>query len=446
MKRKLRALYLIWLLDPRFVALREAVAEMVRLVTFRKRVVTVFLQLDDPYSYLLSHYLASLIDRYRKKVHFRVYLCQALSGEYVPQPGMLAEYAHTDAERLASALGVPFLDKGDTPVVEFRRPLLDYLAMEQEEDDFADTMIRALAYYWRGDTEGISKLLGKPGGGSDETNVLIGKNQLTLRKLGHYNCATMHYAGEWYWGVDRLLHLVRRLDAQKLNRRQELDEDIASMIAARKVTLPATPPATAKALPPLELYYSFRSPYSYIALRSTFAIAKAYGLKLDVKPVLPMVARGMDMPRSKLLYIVKDANREARRKKVPFGRIADPVGEGAERCLAAFYYAKTQNRQFDFMLESGKAIFSEGVDVATDEGMKVVAERAGLFWPELQEGMQDEQWRHEVKQNRESLAEAGMWAVPTLKIGEHVFWGQDRDWLLAHTVEDLCQGTEGIMV
>ena len=159
MKRKLRALYLFWLLDPRFGALREAITEMVRLATFWKRVVSVFLQLDDPYSYLLSHYLESLIDRYRPKVRFEVYLCQALSGEYMPQPGMRAEYAHIDAARLAAAFGIPFLDKGDTPVVEFRRPLLDYLAMEQEEDDFPETMIRALAWLLQEE-----QLLAKPAG------------------------------------------------------------------------------------------------------------------------------------------------------------------------------------------------------------------------------------------------------------------------------------------
>jgi len=152
------------------------------------------------------------------------------------------------------------------------------------------------------------------------------------------------------------------------------------------------------------------------------------------------------MPRAKLLYIVKDADREARRRKIPFGKIADPAGAGAERCIAAFYYAKTQHRQFDFLLEAGKAIFADGIDVATDEGMQVVAERAGLFWPDLEEGMKDEHWRHEAKKNREQLSEAGLWGVPTLKIGEHVFWGQDRDWLLAHTIEDLCQGAEGFMV
>ena len=84
----------------------------------------------------------------------------------------------------------------------------------------------------------------------------------------------------------------------------------------------------------------------------------------------------------------------------------DPVGDGAERCIAAFYYAKTQNRHYDFLLEAGKAIFSEAIDVATDEGMQIVAERAGLFWPELQEGMKNDEWRHEAKKNREILSEA----------------------------------------
>jgi 2-hydroxychromene-2-carboxylate isomerase len=78
--------------------------------------------------------------------------------------------------------------------------------------------------------------------------------------------------------------------------------------------------------------------------------------------------------------------------------------------------------------------------------MQVIAERCGLFWPELQEGLKEEEWRHIAKKNREDLSEAGLWGVPVVKIGEHAFWGQDRDWLLARTIEDLCHGGEGIMV
>jgi len=446
MKRKLRSLYLTWLLNPHATKLRQTLAETRRVLTFRKRVVSVFLQLDDPYSYLLSYYLEALMQRYKKKVHFRFYLCQALGGEFMPQPGMLADYALQDAKLLAREFNIPFMDMGETPAVEFRRQLLDFLAEEQQDEDFPETMINALSCYWRGDAEGVQRLLGRPGSGSDETNILVGKNQLLLRKMGHYNCATMHFAGEWYWGVDRLMYLVRRLDGQKLNRYKEPIEELATMIEASKLKLPATAPAAAKELPALEFFHSFRSPYSYIALRSTFAIAKAFGLRLEVRPVLPMVMRGLAMPETKILYIARDAGREAARRKMPYGKIADPVGEGAERCLAAFYYAKTQDRHLDFMLEAGKAIFSEAVDVSTDEGMQIVAERAGLFWPELQEGMKDDEWRHEAKKNREILSEAGLWGVPTLKIGDQAFWGQDRDWLVARAIEDMCDSGEGIMV
>ena len=154
----------------------------------------------------------------------------------------------------------------------------------------------------------------------------------------------------------------------------------------------------------------------------------------------------MKVPKSKILYIVKDANRVAMDNGIPFGKIADSKGVGAERCIAGFYYAKTQNRERDFLLEAGKAIFAEAIDVATDEGMQIVAERSGLFWPELQEALQDEAWRDQAKVNSEELSEVGLWGVPTLKIGKQAFWGQDRDWLAARMIEDLCHGGEGIII
>ena len=127
MNRNLRSLFLTVILDSRFISLKRTLAELRRKLTFKTRVVHVFLQLDDPYSYLLSHYLEFVSRRY-KKVEFRFYLCQALSGEFMPQPGMLADYAVNDCKLLAQEFGVPFLDMGDAPAVEYRRPLIDFLA------------------------------------------------------------------------------------------------------------------------------------------------------------------------------------------------------------------------------------------------------------------------------------------------------------------------------
>jgi 2-hydroxychromene-2-carboxylate isomerase len=445
MKRKLLSLYVQVILDKRFITLRRSLTELRRKLTFKKRVVSVFLQLDDPYSYLLSYYLEHVITRY-KKVEFRFYLCQALSGDYMPQPGMLADYAMADCAALANEFGVPFLDVGSTPAVEYRRALLDFLGEEHDEKDFPETFIKALSAYWRGDPEGVARIVGRAQAELSETNVLIGQNQLLLRKMGHYNCATMHYAGEWYWGVDRLHYLIERFDQQGLNRFKEPIPELASLQQAMQLKLPVTQPVKAASLPPLEIYYSFRSPYAYLALSRTYEIADAFGLKLEVKPVLPMVMRGLKVPKAKLLYIVKDANREAERLEVQFGKVADSVGDGAERCIAAFYYAKSEGRERDYLLAAGQAIFAGAIDVATDEGMEIVADRSGLFWPDLKEALEKEEWRAWAKENRDALTEAGLWGVQSFLIGDVVIWGQDRDWLLARKIEDMCHDGEGIIV
>lgn len=444
-KRKLPSLYLNLILSRQFRWIRRFLAEWKRKLTFRPHVISVFLQIDDPYSYLLSHYLPLLAAQY-KNIELRYHLCQALRHEFMPAPDMLAEYAPMECELLAKEFGVPFLDKGDTPVVEHRRDLLDFLADEEGEEDFNENFREALSVYWRGDTEGVDRLLRRPQPSRPDTNILISQNQQLLRKLGHYSTATMHYAGEWYWGADRLHYLTERLDALGLNRWPEQNAELASLKQAKQLSLPGAVPGTAENLPPLEMFHSFRSPYSYLALQRSFDIADAFGLKLEVKPVLPMVMRGMAVPKAKLLYIVKDACREAQRLGIPFGKMVDPLGRGAERCIAAFYYAKSQGRERDFLLAAGKAIWAEGVDVAEDEGMTHVAERSGLFWPELKAALSLDDWRAAAEENRAVMTEAGVWGVPSFKVGALILWGQDRDWLLARKIEDLCHAGDGIMV
>jgi 2-hydroxychromene-2-carboxylate isomerase len=352
---------------------------------------------------------------------------------------MLAEYAALDCERLAMELGVPFLDKGKSPPVEHRKALLESLA--ENQDDILD----AIEHYWRGDTEAVARrLTGSESSG--KADPLLQANSKLLAKLGHYNSATMHYAGEWYWGVDRLHYLVERLQSLGASRTDKPDPRLASIQQAMQVNLPVAPPSSASELPPLELFHSFRSPYSYLALQRVIDIADAFGLELRIRPVLPMVMRGMQVPKRKLLYLLKDAWREARRMDIPFGRISDPVGQATERSLAVFFYAVEEKRERDFVVNVGAAIWSQAIDVATDKGMRKVTEQTGLFWPGVLDAMQDDNWRARAEANRDAMMESGSWGVPTLRIGEFTTWGQDRDWLLVRHLEELCDTGEGILV
>lgn len=91
--------------------------------------------------------------------------------------------------------------------------------------------------------------------------------------------------------------------------------------------------------PTVEAWFSFRSPYSWLFMPRIRALTKAYGAKLELRPILPMVMRGLAVPRIKTIYISLDCKREAERLGLPFGRIVDPVGAGAERALAVLHHA-----------------------------------------------------------------------------------------------------------
>ena len=442
-ERKLRSLILNLLFNPTVIRMKRWLAEKRRQLSGRPHVVSVFLQLDDPYSYILSHYLPSLAATY--DIELRLYLSQSRGDEYQPEPDMLAEYAVADCVRLAGELGIPFLDKGKLPPTEHRVGLSDAVASLVGTQDFDEELRQALAVFWRGDSSAAANMSGAADVFGQASGV-IADSQKLQENLGHYNTAMLHYAGEWYWGVDRLHYLLDRLDELGVAKSDTPNPLLASIRQAMKISLPVKPPAAARDLPPIEYFHSFRSPYSYIALQQTYAIADAFGIELKLRPVLPMVMRGMKVPRPKLLYIVKDTFREAGRRNIPFGKIADPVGRGAERCLAVFQYAESEHRAREFLVNAGTAIWAEAIDVATDEGMRKVTGRTGLFWPDVEAAMQADDWREPIEANRESMMESGSWGVPTVRMGDFILWGQDRDWLLIRHIEELCDTGDGILV
>ena len=145
------------LLNERSRSAKRMGAELGRRMSGKSHKISVFLQLDDPYSYLLGTYLPSVVESY--DIVLKVYLSQALGEPYAPMPALLAEYAIVDCRMLARELGLPFLDKGDTPVIEHRRALLDLLAGEHESDEFPALLAEAMSAYWRGDTEGVGRLV-----------------------------------------------------------------------------------------------------------------------------------------------------------------------------------------------------------------------------------------------------------------------------------------------
>lgn len=176
----------------------------------------------------------------------------------------------------------------------------------------------------------------------------------------------------------------------------------------------------------IDWYFSFRSPYSYLSGPRGFALADRYDVEVRFRGVIPMAMRGQSVPRAKQVHTLRDAKREAVRLGMPFGRIHDPLGDGARRCLIVAEHAAERSRVREFVLGASRAIWAEAVDVASDDGLRAVCEAAGLDWETCRRSLADPVLRARVEANTEALAALGHWGVPLFDLGGELFWGQDR--------------------
>jgi 2-hydroxychromene-2-carboxylate isomerase len=188
--------------------------------------------------------------------------------------------------------------------------------------------------------------------------------------------------------------------------------------------------------PRVDYFYSFRSPYSYLSGPRGFALADDFAIELHFRGVIPMMMRGESVPTAKRMHTMRDVKREADRLGMPFGRIHDPLGEGATRTLAVSEHAIDVGRVREFVLTAAQAIWAEATDPASDEGLRRICESAGLVWEGCQAALSDPQIAARVEANTSELAEIGHWGVPVFVFEGEQFWGQDRIDDLALTLAD----------
>jgi len=268
-------------------------------------------------------------------------------------------------------------------------------------------------------------------------------------KRGGFLGASFWFRGEWFWGLDRLPLLLRRLEAAGLARGEpwrsfpqrpasqavSLTDSLADAPTGSQAdSLTTSPTMATLPRPVVEFWCSLRSPYTYLALPRLRAWAEAGEVAVHLRPVLPMVMRGLQVPLVKRLYIIRDAKREAEELGMPFGKIADPVGRPTERGLAVLHYLQVNRSTLaalSFAESFLRGVFAEGIDAGTDSGLAQIAFRAGLTPADVAEGLADDRWRASATENREALLAAGLWGVPSFRVaGFPAQWGQDRLWVV----------------
>lgn len=194
-----------------------------------------------------------------------------------------------------------------------------------------------------------------------------------------------------------------------------------------------------------DVFWSFRSPYSYLATRRYVVLCAQYDLTINLRPVYPLAIRQPDFfernPPNWLRYVFMDVFRLAQHQGI---QIAPPRPDPIVQDVKTRAIAADQPHIFR-LTRMGQAAARRGKGLAfADEVSRLIwggvenwhegdhlagaAARAGLDLAGLDaEALADaDALDVELAANQEALEAAGHWGVPTLVFGGEPFFGQDR--------------------
>lgn len=196
----------------------------------------------------------------------------------------------------------------------------------------------------------------------------------------------------------------------------------------------------------LDLYWSFRSPYSYFITKRALALTRDYDVAIALRVVHPAAIRNPAYFRAmnplSRPYFVRDCLRMAEYLGLPFRRpVPDPIIQN----MTTLEIAPEQplmlrlSRLGIAAVEAGRGMaFADEVSRLLWEGktdnwhegdhLSQAAMRAGLDLARLDAAITAEPERHEqiLADNDAALRAAGHWGVPTFVLSGEPFFGQDR--------------------
>jgi len=384
-------------------------------------VAEVYLSLSDPFSFILVQVLPQLEQRFNIK--FKLFLIYSNLSHTASDVDLWRLWAFKDAIGLADRYNL---------LAPERKPSQQMLLTAQQTWQMKDkTLKNALDIFhatWVGE-------FGENFGPSTPVITHQVKNHHRQKSKGHYSAATILFCGEWYLGIDRLNHLETRLIALGLakqkNAEQYFSHNKESINADEntpisKEVVRDLPLIEGRDL--LEVFISLRSPYSYLGFIKAQRLSQRNNLPLQIKPVLPMLMRGLSVGKNKQAYIFKDALREAKVNQIPFESFCDPLGQGIIKSYQLFSYAEKQNLAQAYIKALFDAIYVKGIDLAQDKNIKSICQQLGLDYQKALDHNIEHDWQLWVDINQQSLSAMNLWGVPCFRFQKLHCWGQDRLW------------------
>ncbi|MDQ2778497.1 MAG: 2-hydroxychromene-2-carboxylate isomerase [Pseudomonadota bacterium] len=185
---------------------------------------------------------------------------------------------------------------------------------------------------------------------------------------------------------------------------------------------------------PLDFYFDFSSPYSYIANEWVGALAARHdrtvrrhalllGATFQVAELKSPVSYPLKGP-----YSVHDFQRSARFEGVPL-QMPAPFPIATQNAARIFWWlADTAGAEAaDAWAAAGlRALFTRGVALNDAEALKALAAESGIDPQQAEAVWNDPVWKARLKRANDEAVAAGIFGAPSFVVDGELFWGNDR--------------------
>lgn len=204
----------------------------------------------------------------------------------------------------------------------------------------------------------------------------------------------------------------------------------------------------------IDVYYSFRSPYSYLASPDMANLKNDYEVDVNLRVVLPIAVRASNYFRPGneqwARYIQLDWQRRAEFLGLPHvWPDPDPIVQDLTTLKVADEQphifglsklgveAQRLGRGVEFAFHVSRLIFGGTKNWNEPEILGGAVEAAGLNLAEMEAAIHSGDHLEEIERNQVELANSGHWGVPTFVFRGEPFFGQDRAELLRWRLDKL---------
>ena len=184
---------------------------------------------------------------------------------------------------------------------------------------------------------------------------------------------------------------------------------------------------------PIEFYFDFSSPYSYIASEWIEALAARHGRTVRWRAILlgaTFQAAELKSPVSyplKREYSLRDFERSARFEGVPLKMPAKFPIPTQNAARVFWWLASLGDDSASRWAHHGlRAYFARGIDLSDAAALSSLAAEFGLDAAQTEAVWSEPQWKLALKAANDAAIAAGVFGAPFIVIDGEPFWGNDR--------------------